>query len=106
MFGEISFLEIMLILILIIILYGKNLPGTIREFGKTVGKIKRSLEDIKDGINREVNRIDEDISRDASGLSDYKEVTELNLEVRDEKKEVEQKEDEKGELHQGETKET
>jgi len=44
--------EILLILIIILILYGKRLPEVTRSLGKTLGQIKKSMDETKNELAR------------------------------------------------------
>lgn len=65
--GDISFGEMILIGIVAILLYGKNLPQVARKAAQFYSKIRRHLNDIKDEISRQIPP--EDVSVDLSSPS-------------------------------------
>jgi Sec-independent protein translocase protein TatA len=52
--GEFSFPELIVIVILAIVLYGKNLPQAARKMANLYTKFRRHLADIKDEISRQI----------------------------------------------------
>ncbi len=66
--GEFSFPELMIIVIIAILIYGKELPQAVRKMASLYGKAKRQLSDVRDELQRQIPaddlRIDTSISTD------------------------------------------
>lgn len=74
--GDIGFSEMLVILIVAIIAFGKDLPMVARKVGKMVGKARRYLLDIKDEVQRQIPLEDFDVRDDIRNLQkDVKEAT-------------------------------
>jgi Tat protein translocase TatB subunit len=52
--GEFSFAELVLIVIIAIVIYGKNLPQAARKLAMMYNKLRRQISDIKDEIQRQI----------------------------------------------------
>lgn len=66
--GEFSFPELMIIVIIAILIYGKELPQAVRKMASLYGKAKRQLTDVRDELQRQIPadelRIDTAINTD------------------------------------------
>jgi TatA/E family protein of Tat protein translocase len=60
----ISFEEIFVIVLFILLLFGpKNIPNLMRSFGRTYRQISESIQEVKYEINREVDKTKDDLPR-------------------------------------------
>lgn len=62
--GDIGFSEMLVILVVAIIAFGKDLPMVVRKVGRMVGKARRYLLDIKDEVQRQLPIEDFDVRQD------------------------------------------
>jgi len=68
--GDIGWQEIMLVLIIALLLYGKNLPQVAKKVGNTYGNFKRKISDVRDDIEREIRNADANIDVTSAVNSD------------------------------------
>ncbi|HZL71803.1 MAG TPA: twin-arginine translocase TatA/TatE family subunit [Planctomycetota bacterium] len=69
--GSFGFEEMLVVAVVAILAFGKDLPQFARKAGKWYGKIKRQLSDMKEEIVRQIPEdIDEDEFRPPPGKSD------------------------------------
>ena len=69
--GSFGFEEMVVVAIVAIVVYGKDLPQMARKVGRWYGKLKRQLSDMKDEIVRQIPEdIDEDEYRAPPASSD------------------------------------
>lgn len=52
--GSIGFEELLLVAVVAVLLYGKELPGALRKAGGWYYKIKRQLSEVRDDLRREL----------------------------------------------------
>jgi len=57
--GSIGFDEMLIVAIVAIVIYGRDLPSIARKAGRWYGKIKRQITDMKDEIVRQIPEDDE-----------------------------------------------
>jgi sec-independent protein translocase protein TatB len=62
--GDIGFSEMLVILVVAILAFGKDLPQVVRKVGRFVGKARRYLLDIKDEVQRQIPVEDFDVRDD------------------------------------------
>lgn len=62
--GDIGFSELLVIIIVAILCFGKDLPMVARKAGRFIQKARRYLLDIKDEVQRQIPLDDFDLSRD------------------------------------------
>ncbi len=58
--GSLGFEEMLVVIIVAIIVFGKDLPSVARKVGTWYTKVKRQVSDIKDEIQRQIPDIDEE----------------------------------------------
>ena len=69
-------LEITVILIVAVLIFGRRLPGLARDIGKSLTEFKKGIreaKDTKDDLAKDVNQIKDDVTneaKDAAGLND------------------------------------
>ncbi|AZI20097.1 Sec-independent protein translocase protein TatB [Chryseobacterium taklimakanense] len=91
---ELGFMEMVVIALLIIVLFGPNkLPTIARDLGTGVRKMRGAMEDIKTEIMREadnpVSEIKREIEKVKEAAKDYNPMTEINQELNQIKNSVE-----------------
>jgi sec-independent protein translocase protein TatA len=65
--GSIGFEEMLVVAIVAILIYGKQLPGIARKVGQGYSRLKRQVSDMKDEIRRQIP--DEDVLNPPEGSS-------------------------------------
>jgi sec-independent protein translocase protein TatB len=91
---ELGFMEMVVIALLIIVLFGPNkLPTIARDLGTGVRKMRGAMEDIKTEIMREadnpISEIKREIEKVKEAAKDYNPMTEINQELNQIKNSVE-----------------
>lgn len=79
--GEFGFSEMVLIVIVAIVIYGKDLPSAARKMAQVYNKLRRQLTDIKDEIQRQipVDEIKGDLNRIGSSFDPTASQTEIPM---------------------------
>ena len=70
--------ELLIILVIALLIFGKRLPDIARGFGKSLNEFKKGMKEVEDStdeVTKDINKIKNDVineTRDAAGLNDTK----------------------------------
>ena len=70
-FGGMGMMEVMVIALIAVMLFGKNLPGVARKFGKTYREFRKGLSEFQSSVKMDeyVNDVSNDYYSDSSSTS-------------------------------------
>ncbi len=68
--GDIGFSEMIVLVIVSILVFGKDLPAVARKTGRVLGKVRRYLTDVKEEVQRQIPLDDFDLRKDVDSALD------------------------------------
>ncbi len=76
MLPGVGYTELLFIVVIAILLFGKNLPGVAKTIGKQYGKLRRSITDVQKSLDVSENETEDYSANSNSGTYDYEEYDE------------------------------
>lgn len=70
--GDIGFSEMIVLVIVSILVFGKDLPMVARKAGRVLGKVRRYLTDVKEEVQRQIPLDEFDLRKDVDSALDDK----------------------------------